>query len=70
MSSSILSAEVNRGYRLLNEALGPLAITLIQDNVIEVYCNSNSLNVWVEYVGIGRVKTDMVLSANDRRKII
>lgn len=68
--SSILSAEVNRGYRLLNEALGPLAITLIQDNVIEVYCNSNSLNVWVEYVGIGRVKTDMVLSADDRRKII
>lgn len=68
--NNILSVEENRGYRLLNEALGPLAITLLEDNVIEVYCNSNSLNVWIEYVGIGRVKSDIILNGDDRRKII
>ena len=36
----------NRGYRLLEEALGELAFLLEQDNVIEVYCNSNNLYVW------------------------
>lgn len=68
--NNILTVEENRGYRLLNEALGPLAITLLEDNVIEVYCNSNSLNVWIEYVGIGRVKSDIILNGDDRRKII
>lgn len=68
--NNILSVEENRGYRLLNEALGPLAITLLEDNVIEVYCNSNSLNVWIEYVGIGRVKSNIILNGDDRRKII
>ena len=60
----------NRAYKLLDNALGPLAITLTRDDVVEVYCNSNSLNVWVEYVGIGRVKTDIQLNGDDRRKII
>lgn len=68
--NNILTVEENRGYRLLNEALGPLAITLLEDNVIEVYCNSNSLNVWIEYVGIGRVKSNIILNGDDRRKII
>ena len=68
--NNTLTVEENRGYRLLNEALGPLAITLLEDNVIEVYCNSNSLNVWIEYVGIGRVKSNIILNGDDRRKII
>ena len=60
----------NRAYKLLDNALGPLAITLTRDDVVEVYCNSNSLNVWIEYVGVGRVKTDIQLNGDDRRKII
>ena len=60
----------NRAYKLLDNALGPLAITLTRDDVVEVYCNSNSLNVWVEYVSVGRVKTDIQLNGDDRRKII
>lgn len=60
----------NRAYKLLDNALGPLAITLTRDDVVEVYCNSNDLHVWIEYVGVGRVKTDIQLNAEDRRKII
>lgn len=60
----------NRAHILLDNALGPLALSLLRDDVIEVYCNSNDLHVWIEYVGVGRVKTDIVLKAEDRRKII
>ena len=64
------SSGKNRAYVLLDNALGPLALSLLRDDVIEVYCNSNDLHVWIEYVGVGRVKTDIVLKAEDRRKII
>lgn len=62
--------EKNRAYKLLDNALGPVGLALTKDNVVEVYCNSNDLNVWIEYVGIGRVRSDIVLNADDRRKII
>lgn len=64
------SSGKNRAHILLDNALGPLALSLLRDDVIEVYCNSNDLHVWIEYVGVGRVKTDIVLKAEDRRKII
>lgn len=62
--------EENRGYKLLDNALGPLAISLMRDDVVEVYCNSNDLHIWIEYAGVGRVRTDIILNAEDRRKII
>ena len=60
----------NRGYRLLEEALGELAFLLEQDNVIEVYCNSNNLYVWAEYAGIGRKRTGIELSIEAREQIL
>ena len=60
----------NRGYKLLLEALGPLGPILQRDDVVEVYCNSNTLNVWIEYVGRGRTKSSIILDANKRRQII
>ena len=60
----------NRGYRLLEEALGELAFLLEQDNVIEVYCNSNNLYVWVEYAGTGRKRTDIELPIEAREQIL
>lgn len=62
--------EKNRAFKLLDNALGPVGLALTKDNVVEVYCNSNDLNVWIEYVGIGRVRSNIVLNADDRRKII
>lgn len=62
--------EENRGYALLLEALGPLARILESDNVVEVYCNSNCPNIWIEYLGKGRVKSDIVLSNTERLQII
>ena len=60
----------NRGYRLLEEALGELAFLLEQDNVIEVYCNSNNLYVWAEYAGTGRKRTDIELPIEAREQIL
>lgn len=70
IDDAAVQAEVNRGYRILLEALGRLAIVLERDDVVEVYCNSNDLHVWVEYVGSGRTRSDLVLSPDDRKKII
>ena len=64
------SSGKNRAHILLDNALGPLALSLLRDDVIEVYCNSNDLHVWIEYVGVGRVKTDIVIKAEDRRMIL
>lgn len=62
--------EINRGYKLLHEALGPVGPILERDDVVEIYCNSNIPNVWVEYVGKGRVKSDLILSAEERNNVI
>lgn len=62
--------EENRGYNLLMEALGPVGPVLERDDVVEIYCNSNCQNVWIEYVGRGRVKSDILLSAGARNNII
>lgn len=62
--------EINRGYKLLHEALGPVGPILERDDVVEIYCNSNSPNVWIEYVGRGRVKSDLILSAEERNNVI
>ncbi len=62
--------EENRGYNLLMEALGPVGFILERDDVVEVYCNSNNLNVWVEYVGKGREMSDIKLDAGARSNII
>ena len=60
----------NRGHRLLIEAMGKIAELLEKDEVVEVYCNSQDEHVWVEYSGKGRVKSDLLISADDRRKLI
>lgn len=64
------AVEENRGYKLLMEALGPVGDILERDDVVEIYCNSNCLNVWIEYVGRGRVKSDIMLDAGARTNII
>ena len=60
----------NRGHRLLIEAMGKIAELLEQDEVVEVYCNSQDEHIWVEYSGKGRVKSELLISADDRRKLI
>ena len=59
----------NRGHRLLIEAMGKIAELLEQDEVVEVYCNSQDEHIWVEYSGKGRVKSELLISADDRRKL-
>mgnify|MGYP003289490611 CR=1 FL=1 len=70
LSEALISQEDNRGYRILNEALGRIALKLSEEDVVEVYCNSTDPYVWVEYAGKGRNRTDILISVDDRRKII
>lgn len=70
MAAVVQSVDENRGYRLLLEALGPLGDILHKDDVVEVYCNSDCDNIWVEYLGRGRTKTSICLNAAKRRQII
>lgn len=61
----------NRGYELLEDAFGQeLVEVLHRDDVIEVYCNSNIENVWIEYAGKGRELSDIKLDAIKRLAII
>ncbi len=62
--------EINRGYNLLLEALGEVGCVLERDDVVEIYCNSNVPNVWIEYVGRGRTKSDLILTPEARINII
>lgn len=70
LKDELISKEDNRGYRILIDALGELALILLREDVLEVYCNSTDANVWIEYAGRGRVRSDIPISSDDRRKII
>lgn len=70
LKDELISKEENRGYRILIDALGELALILLREDVLEVYCNSTDTNVWIEYAGKGRVRSEISISAEDRRKII
>ena len=58
LSEALISQEDNRGYRILNEALGRIALKLSEEDVVEVYCNSTDPYVWVEYADKGRGRPD------------
>lgn len=61
----------NRGYELLEDAFGKdLVDILYRDDVIEVYCNSNSEYIWVEYAGKGRIRSDIKMGVASRLSII
>ena len=70
LNDLLISPDDNRGYRILNEALGKIALMLQEEDVVEVYCNSSDPYVWIEYAGKGRRKSDIMISTDDRRKII
>ena len=70
LNDALISQEDNRGYRILNEALGKIAFILLEDDVVEVYCNSTDPFVWIEYAGKGRTRSDIIMSSEDRRKVI
>lgn len=61
----------NRGYELLEDAFGHEMVDVLhRSDVVEVYCNSDSVNMWVEYAGRGREKSDIKISAASRLSII
>lgn len=61
----------NRGFELLEEAFGYEIVDILRrDDVLEVYCNGTSPNLYVEYMDRGRVKENILLAAKAREKII
>lgn len=61
----------NRGYELLEDAFGMEMVEVLKrDDVVEVYCNSDSENMWIEYAGRGKEKSDIKINSASRLAII
>lgn len=59
----------NRAQIMLHSALGPIRQYFDDPNVVEIYVNSDQY-LWIEWLGRGRERTNIVISESDSRKII
>ncbi len=59
----------NRALSMLQSALGPIRKYFDDPEVVEIYVNSDQ-HLWIEWQSRGRVRTDILISEENARKII